>query len=91
MIAAASIKVAGRPVARAVHLAKRVKREVDFVGLIGVPSKASATAGNFPDVKPRLPSILEAETTQEEEAEPSDYDDVSGQQVEAVHQGLPGQ
>jgi len=39
MIAAASIKVAGLPVARAVHLAKRVKSEVDLDGLMTVPPK----------------------------------------------------
>jgi hypothetical protein len=37
MIPAADTKAAGRPVARAVHLAKRVKSEVDFDGLITFP------------------------------------------------------
>jgi hypothetical protein len=34
MIAAAMAKAAGRPVARAVHLAKLVNHEFDFVGRI---------------------------------------------------------
>jgi hypothetical protein len=36
MTLAAITKAAGRPVARAVHLAKRVNREVDLVGLIEI-------------------------------------------------------
>jgi hypothetical protein len=67
MTAAASIKVEGRPAARAVHLAKCVKREVDFVGLTTLPpkvlkscgSRRPAAPGIFPETKSRRPSILE--------------------------------
>src|ERR1044071_514758 len=43
MVADAIKKAAGRPVARAVHLAKRVKRERDFVGLISYPGLTAIT------------------------------------------------
>jgi len=39
MTPAASTKAAGLPVARAVHLAKRVNSEVDFDGLTTFPPK----------------------------------------------------
>jgi hypothetical protein len=45
MTSTASAKVAGRPVARAVHLAKRVNQCVDFVGLTEVPPKAARGLG----------------------------------------------
>jgi hypothetical protein len=38
-MAAAVTKAAGLPVARAVHLAKRVNKEVDFDGLTTFPPK----------------------------------------------------
>ena len=41
MIIRAMIKVGGRPAKRAVHFAKCVKRDVDFIGLMVPPLKKS--------------------------------------------------
>src|SRR5829696_2743329 len=54
---AATAKAGGRPVARAVHLAKRVNHEVDFDGLTDFPShprvRASRIRARAPSVAPR--------------------------------------
>jgi hypothetical protein len=46
--------VAGRPVSRAVHLAKRVNQEVDFVGRIAQLQAVRMMETPQPVVRPRV-------------------------------------